>query len=275
VGLAGSVRMVDTVCINQNDMHERTEQVQLMGHIYRECREVLVWLGDYTIQSEAPLKSYLPKISSHGNNLERKTVEGMQSGLKTFLEAKSFTRKDLNTFDSQNKDLLAAFVIIYLLSLDQHFTDLPCFEKHNQKLIDSTAYFTGGFRALDSIYLAAYWSRMWVVQEPILPPSATMITCSYSLSWDVFAKAHKYLGKHQTGCCYLERGTWSDLLASQLTRISETMHTICSTYTLLKEGCDADILTLLREYCERKATNPRDKGMSFFRINVFLWVISQ
>ncbi|CAG9987996.1 unnamed protein product [Clonostachys byssicola] len=36
---------VDTLCINQNDLGERSHQVQMMGHIYRSARSVFVWLG--------------------------------------------------------------------------------------------------------------------------------------------------------------------------------------------------------------------------------------
>ncbi|VUC28987.1 unnamed protein product [Clonostachys rosea] len=36
---------VDTLCINQNDLGERSHQVQIMGHIYRSARSVFVWLG--------------------------------------------------------------------------------------------------------------------------------------------------------------------------------------------------------------------------------------
>lgn len=36
---------VDAVCINQDDIHERSSQVQMMGSIYARARRVLVWLG--------------------------------------------------------------------------------------------------------------------------------------------------------------------------------------------------------------------------------------
>lgn len=36
---------VDAICINQNDLQERSSQVALMGRIYADCRKVVVWLG--------------------------------------------------------------------------------------------------------------------------------------------------------------------------------------------------------------------------------------
>lgn len=36
---------IDSICINQDDLSERAEQVQLMGEIYACARRVVVWLG--------------------------------------------------------------------------------------------------------------------------------------------------------------------------------------------------------------------------------------
>ena len=36
---------VDQLCINQDDVHERSQQVQFMNAIYRNASHVLVWLG--------------------------------------------------------------------------------------------------------------------------------------------------------------------------------------------------------------------------------------
>ncbi|UPK93229.1 hypothetical protein LCI18_004164 [Fusarium solani-melongenae] len=37
---------VDALCINQDDITERNQQVQLMGKIYQQANETIVWLGD-------------------------------------------------------------------------------------------------------------------------------------------------------------------------------------------------------------------------------------
>lgn len=36
---------IDALCINQNSTEERNHQVRLMGRIYAEASEVIVWLG--------------------------------------------------------------------------------------------------------------------------------------------------------------------------------------------------------------------------------------
>ena len=36
---------IDAICINQDDVKERNDQISIMGKIYREAQEVYVWLG--------------------------------------------------------------------------------------------------------------------------------------------------------------------------------------------------------------------------------------
>jgi hypothetical protein len=37
---------VDALCINQSDNKEKTQQVRIMGEIYKRARRVLIWLGN-------------------------------------------------------------------------------------------------------------------------------------------------------------------------------------------------------------------------------------
>lgn len=39
------VLWVDAICINQNDLNEKSDQVALMGEIYSRCSTVYIWLG--------------------------------------------------------------------------------------------------------------------------------------------------------------------------------------------------------------------------------------
>ncbi|PPJ57790.1 hypothetical protein CBER1_00114 [Cercospora berteroae] len=36
---------IDAICINQNDLDERSSQITLMGDVYKQAEEVIVWLG--------------------------------------------------------------------------------------------------------------------------------------------------------------------------------------------------------------------------------------
>lgn len=48
---------VDAVCINQNDVQERNEQVRQMGRIYSQAERVLIWLGSPDAEIEKTLST--------------------------------------------------------------------------------------------------------------------------------------------------------------------------------------------------------------------------
>lgn len=48
---------IDAVCINQEDLDERSHQVSMMGSVYRTARRVLVWLGEGDEDTDYTLKT--------------------------------------------------------------------------------------------------------------------------------------------------------------------------------------------------------------------------
>jgi hypothetical protein len=45
-------KMVDSVCVNQEDLNERSQQVRLMSRIYSKARQVVIWLGEAADDSD-------------------------------------------------------------------------------------------------------------------------------------------------------------------------------------------------------------------------------
>lgn len=43
---------IDSICINQMDDQERSQQVSIMGRIYQQARQVVIWLGDTDSSTE-------------------------------------------------------------------------------------------------------------------------------------------------------------------------------------------------------------------------------
>jgi len=60
---------IDALCINQNDVQERNEQVRLMFSIYQKAARVLVWLGEERDDSDLAmnliLHMYAEKLASY------------------------------------------------------------------------------------------------------------------------------------------------------------------------------------------------------------------
>ncbi|KAM0196126.1 hypothetical protein ACHAPA_004770 [Fusarium lateritium] len=72
------VLWIDSICINQSSPAEKTHQLNLMAHIYKNASQVLVYLGEGTELSDIAMKFIceLDKPSDYGN---RNTTDETQS----------------------------------------------------------------------------------------------------------------------------------------------------------------------------------------------------
>ncbi|ORY17489.1 heterokaryon incompatibility protein-domain-containing protein [Clohesyomyces aquaticus] len=69
------VLWIDAICINQDDVEEKSTQVQLMRDIYREAEHVFVWLGPGTPETDTAMY-WLDKL---GEELLETGIEKMKS----------------------------------------------------------------------------------------------------------------------------------------------------------------------------------------------------
>ncbi|KAH9909693.1 heterokaryon incompatibility protein-domain-containing protein [Xylariomycetidae sp. FL2044] len=68
---------IDSLCINQNDMHEKSHQIQKMRDIYTSARQVLVWLGAYETHSEAHVKKqfdFMVKLAENHRSADQEAL---------------------------------------------------------------------------------------------------------------------------------------------------------------------------------------------------------
>ena len=67
---------VDAICINQEDIEERGQQVMIMADIYRNAQMVLVWLGETYVESA--LDRLLPFVARLSPKVRRRAVRSLQ-----------------------------------------------------------------------------------------------------------------------------------------------------------------------------------------------------
>jgi Heterokaryon incompatibility protein (HET) len=53
----------DAICINQSNLKERGDQVQLMGRIYTQAQEVIIWLGSDEDEKAKPTLDLLRRLN--------------------------------------------------------------------------------------------------------------------------------------------------------------------------------------------------------------------
>jgi hypothetical protein len=118
---------IDAICIDQKTLKEKNHQVGLMGTIYKEAEDVIIWPGilDETLLDFLTMAQGLEPIMTYELPVEINPEGEMQ---QVFQDVPEANRPQIN---SQSLDLLRNGVV--------HFWSLP------------------------------YWTRIWIVQEIILP----------------------------------------------------------------------------------------------------------
>ncbi|KAK5163904.1 uncharacterized protein LTR77_010298 [Saxophila tyrrhenica] len=56
------VLWVDALCINQQDLEERAQQVSIMSEVYKQCTSALIWLGEEMLELDVSI--IMPLFSS-------------------------------------------------------------------------------------------------------------------------------------------------------------------------------------------------------------------
>jgi hypothetical protein len=150
----------------------------------------------------------------------------------------------------RNDNTLFALCFLHLLAQDEHprlsyFWDDFC---HRSNVL----------RILSRITRRPWWTRIWTVQEVLLPPMATVYFDSFTVPWTTFSQAALNFARHRESCCSKvlsgKRNHEMDVLSYFCAKVEdiEEMRNLYSTR-------DLDLLSTLRHTRSRNSTNPRDK----------------
>lgn len=253
---------VDALCINQIDDGERTHQVDLMGTIYRSCKGVLVYLGD--------------GVGRHRRRRMARATQGDPPPIISFsldqekLPIRCTSAEGTEDVDKAYLDTLQVFKFIRQLSDAGHIDHSDyIMQRNGLELFES-------LRQLTHAPFTPWWTRVWVVQEVVLPPEVTLICGSISASWGLFSRAVRQYNYHTQSCCSIVTHTLPrdclKVLSSFSKKIEdlEEMRCIMSgTVTQHMDGTmilptsrsdgQISLLSLLRRFKSRKASDPRDK----------------
>ncbi|KAJ0122042.1 heterokaryon incompatibility protein [Diaporthe amygdali] len=149
---------IDGVCINQDDLTERSHQVSLMHAIYSGASNVLVWLGESDKHTRSVFEFF--KIM-HERYDSGKACEKQAEDLSSCPEGDSAESTKASGEAPQSPDL----------------------DEHKQDDFARIQAFTG----------RPWFSRAWTFQEACLSPD-TIIRCgTHELAWQVFVSATLYL----------------------------------------------------------------------------------
>jgi len=99
---------------------------------------------------------------------------------------------------------VSPFFFFLHYSNNRHIADLPCFEQ--SPLTGEWSFVKNDL--FDSIWLAfrdlcskPWWSRLWVVQEVLLPPKGIVVFGKWRAPWEPVRQSIKKYSEHLSGCC--------------------------------------------------------------------------
>lgn len=153
---------IDQLCINQDDIDERSQQVSLMGDIYSLAERVIVWLGP--ADDETPLVWKLLSELSKLRDFEAPEVSHLA-------REGSLVSNLATSIDSDNK------------------TDFPTLEGNRKKLPILPPGSAPEWQAMERFFKRPWFTRMWTFQEVVMSQYCTIYCGSYWRLWDHLSDA--------------------------------------------------------------------------------------
>jgi len=144
---------IDAICINQQNLQEKTHQVQLMAKIYSSAESVLVWLGPHDLDSQFLMRVWTTHLkslngTSPGKDDPKTKIDGLHRAWWS-------SAHPLWTDVAQDK----VFNQIELEHAGEPMGDCSP-SKWSVRIHES----------LKKVLERPWWSRIWVVQEVFLAP---------------------------------------------------------------------------------------------------------
>lgn len=157
---------VDALCINQNDLNERTHQVQLMGRIYESCVSVFIYLGPgIEDTTKRPKQKLVPSVARFfDDERDHSYLEDLEHGPSAW-----FNRSQGGT--AQNFGTTDVFSLIRSLAQDLHLSASPifCLQQETRNAQNLRMNLFEALRRMMNPPWTPWWKRIWVVQEVTMP----------------------------------------------------------------------------------------------------------
>jgi hypothetical protein len=257
--------------------------VRLMGKIYQSCTSVLCYLGDGvgrdrstgTSIGDARAPPSMRFIDDNGGNsgIDDTALVNIRNVV---------TGKQIKVLERGMQDTVKVFSFIQTLSSVNHLDDIPFWasDKNDPGIQKDALRLFEALRQLMHAPYTPWWGRIWVVQEVILPPEVTVICGTVSAPWTMFARAALRSLYHIHHCCSKHAGNlprdYLHVLEDFCQRVLdiEDLRSAFMWKSANLAGEDAQVtkgeshdslvkqrslISLLRRYRSRKASDPRDK----------------
>jgi hypothetical protein len=156
--LRGIPLWIDALCINQDDIAERSHQVLLMGDIFRNAAGVVSWLGskedEYGKVCVEALRR-VREIALQWLHSKKITMEQLKNEQTTPLKANDDMSTATTMGENTSSDPIFTPWSPIVMAMAKRFTDTTRHIWNDDQTVAN----------LVALFLNPYWQRTWIVQE--------------------------------------------------------------------------------------------------------------
>lgn len=242
------VLWIDAICINQANLHERSQQIALMRKIYSHCQRDIAWLDVPFDANGQTSHELVPR-----KNREREEPEVSREELTRGLNVMKRISRESSTL-WQLQEYLKHLVDGHS---DEHDLSLNWFRSYEKTSLEHL------------IEKPVFWRRVWIIQELSCAPSVTIACAKGELEWELissFLKDEPYFDAfHILTGGYRDslresKETWGDLF--RRVKFVEDQRKVQRTLSAAQEypgKQQSSLMDVLARFRQLEATDPRDK----------------
>ncbi|KAH8820736.1 heterokaryon incompatibility protein-domain-containing protein [Xylogone sp. PMI_703] len=174
---------VDAICINQNDLEEKSKQIPLMRDIYASAKSVLLWLGSSFrgVETAFTVFSYLAQLA-----LEKHPTGKPDTVTPEQFLANSIIMRPKHGSLIRQKELILA-------THDRNEMYIERFGLRPDLTHDERFRFGDDetWEAIDTLFGNSYFQRCWIVQEVAVAEVVYVICGPHKIHWDLSRLANE------------------------------------------------------------------------------------
>lgn len=198
---------VDAICINQDDLQEKSHQVQNMRHIYQRARRTVVWLGtgderptlefklqtveevaekeDQKEEATEKKKRFANSLAKLGESV-KKYMESIEDALN-YIKADGLSGPELTQICVERLSQPEFDDLLGLNDLDEEKMTAGLFWRQRLATIQHAVH----QEALRKMMKNRWFSRSWIIQEVTVAREVIVIYACSIMKWEDLVRATK------------------------------------------------------------------------------------
>ncbi|KAI8169621.1 Heterokaryon incompatibility protein 6, OR allele [Colletotrichum sp. SAR 10_71] len=249
---------VDSVCINQEDAVEKSHQVGLMHDIFGSATEVIAYVGDGLDRS----RQDYPRRFARLGLADPVRFTGKRTDLPVIERSISLWQNSTSGSLTEHEEMLCLYGII---SAQLHESSTHPAQKrmfHLGNAIDERRLRLMSER-IRLFAVSDWWNRMWIIQEACVAKELTIMYGRVSMPFSIIGHGvHDILSSSVPGITEFAKVV--SFLAEKADAINFLR--VTRSYKSLPFANNSPLLWLLRNFRNRRSSEPRDKIFALLRL---------